>query len=101
MIADKIIDVLKNRKGFDGWWHYLESEDEQEILEELNDLVYGSMSFDFGSAIRERDYMNDALDNVAKNITTSKETIHDKGDAWGKVYDPKLPLYDPFEHINH
>lgn len=38
-LPDKIIEVLCNRNGFDGWWDNLDSEIKDEIKNEIGDVV--------------------------------------------------------------
>lgn len=37
--SEKIINALNDRSGFDGWWHDIEPETQQEILEEIEKII--------------------------------------------------------------
>lgn len=37
--SEKIVDALNDRKGFDHWWYNIDSETQEEILEELEKII--------------------------------------------------------------
>lgn len=38
-ISIKIINSLKDRKGFDDWWHRIDEESKIEILDEIDVII--------------------------------------------------------------
>lgn len=42
-LASNLIDVLKGRGGFDGWWDQIDKETQDDILDELDELIMSSV----------------------------------------------------------
>ncbi len=43
-MAEKVIELLGRRGGFDHWWDEIEPEIQEEIIDELYDLFSGELS---------------------------------------------------------
>lgn len=43
-IAEKIIQKLENRGGFDDWWHRVDEEDKEEIQKEINREIFENLA---------------------------------------------------------
>jgi hypothetical protein len=42
-LAQAVLDVLRQRKGFDHWWDHIDADIQREILEEIATLLHDAL----------------------------------------------------------
>lgn len=45
--AQKIISTLQGRKGFDWWWHDIDDENKEEIIQEMAEIIDEHIEFNY------------------------------------------------------